>query len=102
VESREERLARYHLLVREANEEIRRIRTTLGVGSPGEQLVFVCECGTRGCAEVVHVTAEEYAEVRANPAHFVVMVGHAVGEIEQIVRSNARFSVVKKATGPEP
>ena len=48
-----------------------------------------------GCAESLEIAAAEYERVRANGAQFVVVAGHQVPEIEQVVDSTGRFLVVE-------
>ena len=46
---------------------------------------FFCECSDLSCVERVHLTLDEYAFARADPARFVVVKGHVVGEVEHVV-----------------
>ena len=42
------------------------------------------------------MTLVEYEGIRSDPAHFLVVPGHELLEIESIVRKGDRFLVVRK------
>ena len=95
---RHERLALNEARVREVNETIERANQRLGP-APGEdalELHILCECGTRGCDEIVQITSDEYQEIRSEPTRFVVVPGHEQPEIERSIADKHRFRVVEK------
>ena len=97
-DSRDERLALNEARVREVNATIERANEKLGP-APGEdvlELHILCECGTRGCDQIVEIDSNEYRTVRADPTWFVVVPDHVQAEIERVVRNRGRFSVVEK------
>jgi hypothetical protein len=96
--SRAERLALNEARVREVNETIESANEKLGPapGEDGLELHILCECGTRGCDQIVQITSEEYREVRDEPTRFVVVPGHEQARIERIVAEKRRFAVVEK------
>lgn len=57
---------------------------------------YLCECSRQTCEMHVSLTVEEYELVRKEPTHFVVAGGHAIGEVEVIVRRTERYEVVEK------
>ncbi|MEX2210711.1 MAG: hypothetical protein WD689_02985 [Gaiellaceae bacterium] len=84
--------------VREVNEEIARANRRFG-SAPNEQgLAFhvLCECGTRGCAELLDVEAAAFEAVRTHPGRFLVVAGHDLPEIERVVERTEQFAVVEK------
>ena len=91
--SREERVARNEALFREVNERIKDANE--GVEAP-PRTDFLCECGDRECTKPVSLTEIEYEEVRREATHFVVLPGHVVPDIEQVLARNERFAVVAK------
>jgi hypothetical protein len=93
MESREERLAKNEALFREVNNRI------VDVGSGALGLEVVCECGDGACQEMIHVTVDEYAQVRNEPTLFLVVPGHDAPEVEEIVSGTDRFDVVRKHPG---
>jgi hypothetical protein len=97
VGAREERVARNETLFREVNERIKQVNASLATV---EQTDFLCECGDESCTEPVSLSMAEYEAVRAEPTRFVVVPGHAVPDMEQVVTSNRRYAVVVK-TDPD-
>jgi hypothetical protein len=78
---------------REVNEQIAALTTLV---SETDVNLFICECSDSACAESLEITAAEHERVRANGAQFVVVSGHQLPEIEQVVDGTARFLVVEK------
>jgi hypothetical protein len=48
---------------------------------------FMCECNDETCTRVLRMTVEEYEELRADPALFVVLPGHEQPDDDEIERS---------------
>jgi hypothetical protein len=96
--TREERLALNEARVREVNEMIERANEKLGPapGEDGLALNILCECGTRGCDQLIEISSAEYQGVRAEPTMFVVVPDHVQAEIERLVEDKRRFAVVEK------
>ena len=88
-----EELAHRQTVFREVNENIADV--TRRFGETDYQL-FICECSNTTCADALELTADEYAEVRAHGARFIVTPGHELDEVERVVDGNRRFSVVEK------
>jgi hypothetical protein len=93
VAEREERIGRNEVLFREVNERIEEFQSGEGVEG---RFDFLCECGDENCTEQIRLTLAEYEGVRSDPIQFVVLPGHEVPEMERIVQSGDRFSVVRK------
>ncbi len=91
MSSREERLAANEELFRQVNERIVELTDAWG----GE-LDLVCECAQAECTQRVVATLREYELVRQSPHHFVVLPGHEVPDIEDVVDRNDRYLVVEK------
>jgi hypothetical protein len=68
-----ERVARNDATFRQANEEIRARAEEWGIGG---SLPAICECADVACTTVVSLTREEYEDVRAHPARFILVPGH--------------------------
>ena len=62
----------------------------------GELAGFACECGDADCAALVHVELPKYEEVRAHSARFLVVPGHEVQGVEDVVEQGERYAVVQK------
>jgi hypothetical protein len=94
--SREERIARNEALFREVNERIKQVRA--GTHDPGlrDTFAILCECGDQNCIEEIQVTPQEYEQVRADPRQFLIVPGHGVPDVEEIVDAGEGFEVARK------
>jgi hypothetical protein len=89
---RKHQIARNEALLREVNERVQEVsedRATLTTD-------FVCECGDEDCTETVALRDEEYEHVRADPLLFVIVPGHEIPDVEEVIARNQRFFVVRK------
>jgi hypothetical protein len=86
------RAARNQALFRAINEEL---RVAARVLDP-ESLIVACECADPACVETLEIEAEQYAQIRADPTHFIVLPGHVYPEVERVIVEDARFQIVEK------
>ncbi len=94
----ERRIARNESLFREANEAIER-----GLWPEQEDQVirFRCECSAE-CGQPVEVSPREYERVRRNGRRFIVLEGHEVPGVEEVVERYPKYVIVQKTgTGGE-
>lgn len=89
---RASRLGRNEVFFRDANEEL--ISTSHAQEQPLAS--FVCECSDRSCSELIRLSLADYEEVRSNSAFFIIKTGHAVEDIEEIVKQTPAYEVVEK------
>ena len=87
-----EKSARNQVVFREVNERIAELTTLV---SETDVNLFICECSDTTCAESLEMTAAEYERVRTDGAQFVVVPGHQLPAIEQVVADTGRFLVVE-------
>ncbi|MGH3112104.1 MAG: hypothetical protein ACRDOP_01390 [Gaiellaceae bacterium] len=92
VQRRKHQIARNEALFREVNERLDEVSG----GRSTEMTEFLCECGNADCTEVIALRDEEYESVRSDPLLFAVMPGHEIPDVEEILASNERFSLVRK------
>jgi len=57
---------------------------------------FTCECGDGDCHDVIQLPLEIYRSIRADDRRFVIVPGHEVPEMEDIVVSRSKWAVVRK------
>jgi hypothetical protein len=96
VGEREDRIARNEALFRSVNERVRELAASVGSTTVPETVPFVCECGSADCAATVQLTVGEYEHVRADPTQFVVVPGHEIPEVEDVVEQHERYDIVRK------
>ena len=82
------------MLFREVNERIAEITKRLDNQDAG-RLEVLCECSRPNCVGRIDVSAEEYDEVRGAEDTFIVVDGHHVDGIEDVIRVTDRFAVVR-------
>jgi hypothetical protein len=75
---------------RRINEAIER-----GEGGAGSA-VFVCECGYVGCNATVELSIEDYEAVRTDFNRFLIVPGHEIEAVEEVVERHRRHLVVLK------
>jgi hypothetical protein len=91
-----ERIRHNNRVFREANERIHSAAAQYGHAI--ERIPFLCECPVEDCVEIVRLSEEEYAEIRANPKRYMTAVGHEKAEepVGQVVARNNGYVIVEK------
>jgi hypothetical protein len=89
VDFRDRRLAQNEALFREVNERI-------NVAAEGRRN-YVCECANRECTFEVPISRADYESIRRDPRQFVVLPGHQMPEVEDVVLVHDDFLVVRKS-----
>jgi hypothetical protein len=84
--------ARTEALFRDVNERIAESAQRFDADSTQ----FVCECADPNCTNRLEATLDEYEEVRADGATFMLADGHEHDDIEQVIQRKARFNIVEK------
>ncbi len=75
----------------------RRVNEAIEQGEEGvETAVFVCECGHLGCSSTVELGIAEYEEVRTGFNRFLVLPGHEIPEVDQVIERHRQHLVVAK------
>jgi hypothetical protein len=84
--------ARTEALFRDVNERIAESAQRFEADSTQ----FVCECADANCTHRLEATLDEYEDVRADGATFLLAPGHAHADIERVVEDRGRFHIVEK------
>jgi hypothetical protein len=84
--------ARTEALFRDVNERIAESAQRF----EAESTKFVCECSDPNCTHRVDASLDEYEDVRADGATFMLAPGHAHSDIERVLEDRGRFHVVEK------
>jgi hypothetical protein len=98
VDPRQERLARNEALFRDVNERVRAIAARHG--DDNHVYEFYCECSNADCTFHLRATLGQYEAVREHSARFLIVPGHSLPEIEQVVEENDDWWVVEKHGEP--
>jgi len=99
VEARQVRAGRNQALFREVNE---RVRSLSAAWPAAGEVDFVCECANEDCARPLSLDLGQYEAVRADPTTFVVAPGHVYPDVEEVVREEPAFVVVRKMGAARP
>jgi hypothetical protein len=87
----ERRVACAEINRRRVNEVIER-----GRGSGDDPQVFMCECGRIGCATTLSLSIAAYEDVRTGFERFLVVPGHEVDVVDEVVERRGSHNVVAK------
>ena len=93
-QEREIRAARNQALFRAVNEQVTSVNEAFA--SITGTFAIACECADTTCIETLHISPDEYAEIRSNPRHFAVLPGHIYPEVEKVIRTSGQYVVVEK------
>lgn len=81
----------------EHNEAVfRAINEELDDASTGSARDYLCECADAMCTERIRLTRSEYRAIRAEPDRYVLVPGHELPELEEVVRREPDHLVVDK------
>lgn len=97
MSERERRIGRNEAIFREVNERVEEINRTFSTLTDSMQVM--CECGELSCAEMISITPPDYERVRSDAALFVVVPGHEIPDVEDVVEERQSFNVVRKHPG---
>jgi predicted ThiF/HesA family dinucleotide-utilizing enzyme len=89
-------------VARAASAEVngRRVNEAIERGTESARgAVFVCECGNLGCTATVELTIAEYELVRSGFDRFLVIPGHEIERVEDVVERHDGYFVVAKRDG---
>lgn len=96
--SREARIGLNEAVFREVNERIESLAETFQLGR-SEPLDLICECGDATCVQRIHMTADEYQQLRSESHQFAVYTGHVAPDVERVIDRRSGYDVVKKDRG---
>jgi hypothetical protein len=75
----------------------RRVNEAIERGGDGSgSAVFVCECGHLGCSDTVELSNAAYESVRTDFDRFLLIPGHEIDEVDEVVERHPRHLVVVK------
>jgi hypothetical protein len=98
-EERRARIAANESVFRNVNEKIEDLNRSVMAAVSDTEMSVVCECGDLGCAEQIRIDTGLYEQVRSDPTLFIVLPGHAIQDVEEVVATHDGFEVVCKNRG---
>jgi hypothetical protein len=84
-------------IFRQVNEQIRSLDHDAGTGE--RTMAVVCECGNANCAAQIEVPVAEYERARSDSLLYVVVPGHVIPDVEEVVERAGGYAVVRKVDG---
>jgi hypothetical protein len=97
MNERERKIGQNEALYRSVNERIEGLNEAFGTLT--DVMTVVCECGDGSCAQQIDVPVRDYERVRGDPALFIIVPGHEITDVEDIVEEHDAFVVVRKHAG---
>jgi hypothetical protein len=97
-EARARRLAENEALFRVVNERIEEVNRAFATLT--ETMDVVCECGAIECTERLLLGVPDYERVRSEPTLFVIVPGHQIEDVEDVVEEGDGWMVVQKSKSP--
>jgi len=97
MDDRKRRIGENEVLYRTVNERIEELNEAFGQVT--ETMSVVCECGIGTCAEQIEISMADYERVRAESTHFIVIPGHEIADVEEVVEQRGTYDVVRKRDG---
>jgi hypothetical protein len=92
AEDRAERIALVEAAFRVANDRMAGWEEV----PPDQAALFFCECSSLECREKVPLTRDEYEGIRGSSEQFVVVPGHEVDDLEEVVDELGGRNVILK------
>jgi hypothetical protein len=96
LDERERRVGENETIFRDVNERLRDVSQAVG---GDDELDLFCECGDASCVVRLTMPLDEYEQMRANPARFVITPGHEMPAVESVVDSKEGYRIVEKHVG---
>jgi hypothetical protein len=59
-------------------------------------LLFYCECSDENCKKRIKISPDAYARIHKNRDTFIIVSGHEVTSVEDVIDKNRAYYVVKK------
>jgi hypothetical protein len=97
MDERERKIGENEALYRTVNERIDDLNQVFGTIT--NTMTVVCECGDGACAQQIELAVGDYERVRSESTNFIIVPGHEIPDVEDVVERNDTFDVVRKHAG---
>jgi hypothetical protein len=97
VDERERKIGENEALYRTVNERIEGLNQAFGTLT--NTMTVVCECGDGVCADQIEIEIADYERIRSDPTHFIIVPGHEIADVEDVVEEHEAYHVVQKRAG---
>lgn len=97
MDDRARKIGENEALYRAVNEKIEGLSAAFGPLT--DSMTVVCECGDGSCAQQIEVSVTDYERIRSDATLFLIVPGHEIPDVEDVVETNDGFDVVRKRPG---
>jgi hypothetical protein len=97
VDERERKIGENEALYRTVNERIESLNQVFGTLT--NNMTVVCECGDGACAEQIEIELPDYERIRSDRTLFIIVPGHEIADVEDVVEEREAYHVVQKRAG---
>jgi hypothetical protein len=91
---RQVRAAQNQLMFRLLNDRIKELGDQ--PRSLGQELDFACECADSTCVAKIRLSALQFLAIESEENQFIVLRGHEVPEVEDVIAQRDGFLIVSK------
>jgi hypothetical protein len=99
LQERQVRAAQNQLLFRAVNDRIRELGERI-LDSVSE-LDFACECADPSCMKTISMPVADFAAIEQVENQFVVLRGHEISEVEDVIAEHDGYLIVSKRDAAE-
>ncbi len=96
MDLREERILENEQAFATINQRLRRDIERASDVADDDPVAFVCECGQAACHDSVELTVSEYRATHVDPRDFVVIPGHEIPDVEDVIQRAERYLRIRK------
>jgi hypothetical protein len=63
-------------------------------------MYFFCECSDEKCQKQIKISSKDYDKIHKDTSKFILVPGHEIGKIENVVEKHPEYYVVRKNLEP--
>jgi hypothetical protein len=72
------------------------------LGSDGQDIAILCECGRGDCETEVRVSGRAYRSIRRQGSWSVIVDGHELPKVDRVVQRRKTFTIVEMRMAEDP
>jgi hypothetical protein len=85
-----------HERIVQAEEFFRQINDVVAHNGARADERYMCECANPYCNEILDVTGDDITVLHSKPDCYVILPGHEIPDVEQVVHSTTAYTLVAK------
>jgi ANTAR domain-containing protein len=80
----------------QTEEFFRQINDLMARNGRRDGQVYICECANPYCNVTMDVTDEDITTLHSMPGYYLILPGHEIPDVEQVVQKTATYTIVTK------